>query len=114
MSLFGQRRVHTDGNMTFALVEKPFQLVLYAHTAHGDALGTPLVSPVGGEHLCSPQHIVEVVHRLALSHKHDVGEIPYLGQRIYLVEYVGSGEVALESLLSRLAEEAVHLASHLR
>ena len=114
LSLFGQWRVHTDSYMTFALVEKPLQLVLYSHTAHGDALGTPLVSPVGGEHLCSPQHIVEVVHRLALSHKHDVGEILYLGQGIYLIEYVGCCEVALESLLSRLAKQAVHLASHLR
>ena len=59
------------------------------------------------------QHSVEVVHRLTLSHEDDVSEVVALGERVDLVEDVGSREVSLESLFSRLAEQAVHLASHL-
>ena len=100
--------------MTFALLDKPLQLVLYAYAAHRDALGAPCVAVVGSENLCSPEHVVEVVHRLSLAHKHDVCQLVALRQRVYLIKYVGGCEAALKALLAGLAEQAVHLASHLR
>ena len=72
--------VQTDGHMAIALLDKPLELVLDAHRTDGDALGTPGVAIVGGEHLGCLEHIVEVVHRLALSHEYDVGELVYLRQ----------------------------------
>ena len=77
-------------------------------------LGAPCVAVVGCENLRSPEHVVEVVHRLALAHKHDVCQLVALGQRVYLIKYVGGCEAALKALLAGLAEQAVHLASHLR
>ena len=100
--------------MAVALVEESLQFVFHSHAAHGDSLRTPSEAIVGGEHLRHSQHIVEIVHRLSLPHEHHIGQLLPFGQRIYLVQYVGSGEVTLETLLSGLAEEAVHLASHLR
>ena len=73
-SLLVERRVHTDGDVALALVEESLELVLYTHTADGDALGAPLIPPIGSEHLSGSQHVVEVVHRFALTHKHDIGE----------------------------------------
>ena len=113
-TLLVERRVHTDGDVALALVEESLELVLYSHTADGDALGAPLITPIGSEHLCGSQHVVEVVHRFALSHEHDIGERGYLGQRVDLIEDVGCGEIALKTLFAGLTEEAVHLAPHLR
>ena len=73
-SLLVEGRVHTDSDMALTLVEESLELVLNTHTAHGDALGAPLIPPLGSEHLCGTQHIVEIVHRFALTHKHDIGE----------------------------------------
>ena len=106
--------VEADGDVAIALLEESFQLVFHADAAHRDALRAPGPAIVGSENLRGPQHVVEVVHRLALSHEDDVGEAVALGQRVDLVEDVIGREVALEALLAGLAEEAVHLASHLR
>ena len=112
-SLLGNGRVHADGNMAFALVEKSLQLVFHAHAAHRDAFGAPCVAIVRRQHLGSLQHVVEIVHRFALSHKHNVSQFVAFGQCVYLVENIGHGEITLKSLLAGLAEQAVHLASHL-
>ena len=69
---------------------------------------------VGGEDLRGTEHVVEVVHRLALSHEDDVGELVHIGKGIDLVEDVGCRETALKTLFARLTEQAVHLAAHLR
>ena len=113
-ALLVDRRVEAYCHMTFALLDKPLQLVLYADAAHGDALGAPCVAIVGSKNLGSPEHVVKVVHRLALAHKHDVGKSVAFGQRVYLVQYVSCRKAAFKSLFAGLAEQAVHLASHLR
>ena len=48
-----------------------------------------------------------------MAHIHHVGQLVHLGQAVYLVKYVGCGEIALKALLTGLAEQAVHLTSHL-
>ena len=112
-TLFGQWRVHADGHMAVALFEEAAQLVFHAHTAHRDALRAPRPSVVGCEYLRGAQHIVQIVHRFALPHKHDVGQLVHFGQRIHLIEDVGNRQIAFKSLLAGLAKEAVHLATHL-
>ena len=96
-----------------ALFKEALELVLEADTAHGDALGTPSVAIGSGKDLGGSQHVVEVVHRLALTHKHDVGKLVTLGQTVDLIEDVSGCEIALKALLTRLAEETVHLAAYL-
>ncbi len=113
LALFGQGRVHRDSHVAFTLVEEPFQLSLYAHTAHRDAFGTPGVAIVCREYLCGPQHIVEVIHRLTLSHKHDIRQRIALWQRINLVQDVACGEITFKALFARLAEQTIHLTAHL-
>ena len=113
LALFRQRRVHRDSHMAFTLVEEALQLSLHAHTAHRDAFGAPGVAIVGREYLSGSQHVVEVIHRLTLSHKHDVRQRVSLRQGIDLIEDITSREVALKALLARLTEQAVHLTPHL-
>ena len=52
-SLVGQGRVKTDGHMTVALIQEPFQLVLDADTAHRDTFRTPRIAVVGCQDLRS-------------------------------------------------------------
>ena len=66
LTLLMKWRVKADGHMALALFEEALELVLESHTAHGDALGTPGVTIGSGKDLGGSQHIVEVVHRLAL------------------------------------------------
>ena len=80
VALLGQGRMQTDGHMAIALIQKAFQLAFHAHAAHGDALGTPGETVIGGHHLRHPQHVVQVVHRLSLPHEHDVGQPVTFGQ----------------------------------
>ena len=112
-TLLADGRVEADGHMTLALLDEPLQFPFHTHRTDGDASGAPSESPIGREDLCGAQHSIEVVHRLTLSHEHDVGQPVALGKRVYLVEDVACREVSLESLLSRLAEQTIHLASHL-
>ena len=113
LTLFGQGRVHRDGHMALTLVEETLELMLDAHTAHGDAFRTPGPTVVGCEDLRSAEHIVEIVHRLALAHEDDVRQLVALRQGVDLIQDVSSREVALETLLARLTEKAVHLAAYL-
>ena len=113
-SLGWYRVMETDGYMALTLLQESFQLVLDAHRADRDTLRTPCPTIIGSQYLRGTKHIVEVVHRLALSHKHDVGQVLHLRQRVYLVEDVARRQTPLKSLLARLTEETVHLASHLR
>ena len=99
--------------MALALIEETFQFAFDADTADGDALRAPGIAIVGSEHLGSTKHGIEVVHRLSLSHKHDIRQGIALRQGIYLIEYVGSRQTALIPLFTRLAEEAVHLTTDL-
>ena len=105
--------MEADGYVALALLDETFQFSFHTHRTHGDASWTPRESPFGRQRLGGSQHSVEVVHRLTLSHEDDVSEVVALGERVDLVEDVGNREVSLESLFSRLAEQAVHLASHL-
>ena len=107
-------RMQTDCQMAVALFDETFQLAPQPDTAHSYALGTPGVTVISRQHFRSPQHIVKIVHRFALTHEHDVGQRVTLRQRIYLVKDVAHREVAFKTLLARLAKQAVHLASHLR
>ena len=108
------RVVHADGHMAVALFQEPLQLVLHTHRTYRDALRAPCPAVVGSENLRGAQHIVEIIHRLALTHEHDVGKLVHLRQRINLVQNVAGRQTALKPLLAGLAEQAVHLASHLR
>ena len=112
-ALFSQRRMHRDGHVALALVEEALQLVLDTHAAHGDAPRTPGIAPFGRQDLCGAEHGIEVIHRLALTHKHNVRQALALGQGIDLIQDVASREVALKALLARLTEQAVHLTAHL-
>ena len=105
--------VQADGHLAQALVEEAAELVFQSHRTHGDALRAPRPTIGCGENLGGPQHVVEVVHRLALTHEDDVGQFVDLRQTVDLIENVGRREVTLEALLTRLTEEAVHLAPHL-
>ena len=87
-SLVGQGRVKTDSHMTVALIQEPFQFVLDADTAHRDTFRAPCIAVVGCQDFRSSQHVVEIVHRFALSHEHDVGECVALGKGVDLVEDV--------------------------
>ena len=111
--LFGQRRVQADGHVAVALVEQSLEFSADAHRAHRDAPRTPRPTPVGSQNFDGSQHRIEVVQRLALPHKHDVRQLFGFGQRVDLVQDVGHRQIALETLFSRLAEKAVHLATHL-
>ena len=106
--------MHADGHMALALIQEAFELAFNAHRTYRDTLRTPCHAIVGSEQLCSSEHIVKVVHGLTLPHKHDIGEGFTLRQSVNLIEYVGCRKTALKSLLARLAEKTVHLASHLR
>ena len=112
-TLLGYGRVHTDSHMTLALVEESLKLVLYTHAAYCYALGAPCIAIIRRKHLCCLKHIIKIVHRLALTHKHNVGELVAFGQRIYLVENVGYSKITLKTLFACLAEQAIHLATHL-
>ena len=105
--------MEADGNMTFAFIKKAFQLAAYAYRTDGDASRTPGKAVDCRKNLRRPQHIVEVVHRFALSHEHDVCQLVTFRKSVDLVEDVGSRQVSFESLLTRLAEQAVHLTAHL-
>ena len=105
--------VEADGDVAVALLEESFQLILHAHRTDGDALGAPCPTIVGSQDVRGTEHIVEVVHWLALPHEHDVGQLVHLWQRVYLVEDVACRQTALKPLLSCLTEQAVHLAPHL-
>ena len=111
--LFRQRGVHRDGHVALALVEETLQLRFHAYAADGDAPRTPGVAVVGRQDLRGPKHGVEVIHRFALAHEDNVRQALALGQGVDLVQDIGRGQVALEALLARLTEEAVHLAAHL-
>ena len=113
LSLFGQRRVHRDSHMTLTLFEEAFQLALDTHTAHRDTARTPGIPPLRSEHLRSPKHVVEVIHRLSLTHKYDIRQTLALRQGVDLIQNITCRETAFEALLTRLAEQAVHLTAHL-
>ena len=106
--------VERDGQAAFALVEKAAQALGHAHRGHGYALRTPGVAPRCGEGFGGTEHIVDVVHRFALTHEDDVGEALTFGQRIDLVQDVGRGELCHEALSTGHAELARHFAPHLR
>ena len=113
-TLLGDGGVEADGHVAVALVEEAAQLLAHADAADRDALRRPGPTVVGGEDLRGTEHVVEVVHWLALSHEDDVGELVHIGKGIDLVEDVGCRETALKTLFARLTEQAVHLAAHLR
>ena len=99
--------------MALALVEESAQLVLDAYATHGDASRTPGIAVIGRQHLRCTEHRLEIIHRLTLAHEHDIRQLLTLRQGIDLVQDIGSGEIALETLLTRLTEQAIHLAAHL-
>ena len=112
-SLLGYRRMKTDSYMAIAIFNEAFQFVLNADTAHRYALRTPCPAVVGRENLRCSQNIVKVVHRLPLSHEHDICKFIHFGKRINLVQDVTSCQASLKALLSRLTEKTVHFAAHL-
>ena len=99
--------------MTLTLFEEAFQLALDTHTAHRDTARTPGIPPLRSEHLRSPKHVVEVIHRLSLTHKYDIRQTLALRQGVDLIQNITCRETAFEALLTRLAEQAVHLTAHL-
>ena len=99
--------------MALTLIQEPLQFAPDAYAAHGDTLRAPCVAVVGGQDLRRPQHIVEVIHRLTLSHKHNVRQRIALRQGIDLIQDIACRETALEALFSRLTEQAIHLTAHL-
>ena len=99
--------------MTLTLIKEPLQLSLDTHTTHRDATGTPGIPPLRSEHLSGPQHVVEVIHRLSLTHKYDIRQTLALRQGVDLIQNITCRETAFEALLTRLAKQTVHLTAHL-
>lgn len=89
------------------------QCVDFSYRAYGDSFGAPCESPGGCEYVDSTEHWVEVVHRLAHAHEHDVGEGGRLRYRQHLVDNLSGGEIAVEALAACHAEAASHAASGL-
>ena len=113
-SQFRNRCMKAYCHVTFALVEKAFQSLAQTDGRYGYTLRTPLVPVISRENLERAEHLVEVVHRLALPHEHDVRKALMSRHRIYLIEDFGSRKARLKALLSSHAEATVHLASNLR
>ena len=113
LTLLVDRGVEADGHLAVALFKEPLQLVLDTDRTHGDALRAPGPAVGCRKNLCRLQHVVEVVHGLALSHIDDIRQTVNLWKTVDLIEDVGRSEIALEALLTRLAEQAIHLAPHL-
>ena len=110
-AFLGEGVVEADSNVAVALLKEAFHAFPYANGRDRDALRTPS-PPVGSrEQLRGSEHGIEVVHRLALSHEDDVGELFASGHRIDLVQDVGGGEVSSEALPARHAEAAPHAAA---
>lgn len=112
-ALLGERIVQADGHMTAALVEEALEAGDDAHSGDGDAVRAPSQTPRSCEHLGAAEDVVEIVHRFAHAHIHDIGEEMELGDGEDLVEDFGGGEAAMESLLAGDTEAATHLAAHL-
>ena len=112
-SLFGQGRMHRDSHMTLTLVEEPLQFAFDSHATHRNALRTPRIAIISSKDLRCTKHIIEIVHRLSLTHKHDVGQCLPFWQGIDLVQDLTRRETSLKALFARLTEQTVHLASHL-
>ena len=73
-TLFRYRRVHADSHMTLAFVKEALKFVFHSYATHGYSLRTPLEAIFLCQNLCHSKHIVEIVHRLTLSHKYYIGE----------------------------------------
>lgn len=99
--------------MALALVQESFQLTLDAHSTYCYALRTPGITPVSRQHFCCLEHVVQVIHRLALPHEDDIRQSFPLRQSKYLIHDVGYTEVTLPALLACLTKQTVHLATHL-
>ena len=113
-TLLGERVVQRDGQMTGALCDELFHGPSDADGGHRDAAGAPAERVGCHQELGGAQDILEVVHRLALTHEDDVGQALPFGQSVNLVEDVGGAAVALEALTACHAESAAHAATHLR
>ena len=105
--------VEADGEVAVALPEEALHAFLCADGRDGDALGAPCPAVRRGEQFGGLQHGVEVVHRFALSHEDDVGELLAARYGIDLIKDVGDREVAAEALPACHAEAASHAASRL-
>lgn len=100
--------------MNLRRVEKTPQFGHDARRGERDACRRPAETPLGGDYLEHPQHLVRVVERFAHAHEHEVREFVALGQRNRLVEDFGRRERLLKPLPPRGAEAAAHAASGLR
>lgn len=105
--------VEADSYMAMALFDELFKLWDDADGTHSDAFGTPGKTPFASEDLGGGKYVVVVVHGFSHSHVDDIGQILEFGYAEYLIQYLGSREVSVESLSAGNAELAVHLASFL-
>ena len=113
-TLFVEGVVEADGQVNLRRVEKTPQFGHDARRGERDACRRPAETPLGGDYLERPQHLVRVVERFAHAHEHEVREFVALGQRNRLVEDFGRRERLLKPLPPRGAEAAAHAASGLR
>ena len=107
------RRMQTDCQMALALFQISAQILLQSHARHRYSLRTPCKSIVGSENFQCLHHVVKIVERFTLSHEDKIGESFLAMRPTHLTQDVGSFQISLKALFSRLAKEAVHLASHL-
>src|SRR3712207_6952140 len=68
------------------MIRRPPRSTLFPYTTLFRSLRTPRVGIGSGEDLGGTKHVVEVIHRFALPHEHDVGQRFALGQTIDLIE----------------------------
>ena len=113
-ALLGDRRMDAYGDMDFRPVEYGFEFFEFTNRRNSYAFRAPCQAPRSGEDIYGVEYGAEVVGRLSHAHEDDVGQVGGFGNRKYLVDDGGCGEIAVKSLPSGHAERAVHPASGLR
>ena len=109
-----ERRMQTDGEVTFRLFKKTFHKRYHADCRYCYSCRAHGKTPVGGHDVERAHEVVVVVHRLAHSHEDEVGEFFVFRKVEDLVQDVACRKILLETLFTGLTEEAVHLAAYLR
>ena len=85
-TLFGERRMQTDGQMTGAFVEKTAQAFGHPDGRYRDSLGASAVTVRFGQYFKHVEQLVRVVERFAHAHKDDIRELVCFGNRPDLIQ----------------------------
>ena len=96
------------------LIEQSGQVLRHTRCRDGDACRRPRQAPLRGEDVERAQKVVDIIQRLAHTHKDKVGEPIAFRDRDYLVENLGGRELMTKAHTPRSAKFAPHTATRLR